>query len=57
MSSVSLRPVHSWRIYSTSPTRLLLVLLARMVRTWKETLFLVQPETLLRWHHELFCVV
>jgi putative transposase len=34
--------------------RLLLVLLARMVRTWKQTLFLVQPETLLRWHRELF---
>src|SRR5437763_13301371 len=34
--------------------RLLLVLLARMVRTWKEALFLVQPETLLRWHCELF---
>ena len=27
--------------------RLLLVLLARMVRTWKQALFLVQPETLL----------
>ena len=25
--------------------RLLLVLLARMVRTWKQSLFLVQPET------------
>jgi putative transposase len=36
--------------------RLLLVLLARMVRTWKQALFLVQPETLLRWHRELFCV-
>jgi putative transposase len=36
--------------------RLLLVLLARMVRTWKEALFLVQPETLLRWHRELFRV-
>ena len=34
--------------------RLLLVLLAKMVRTWKEALFLVQPETLLRWHRELF---
>ena len=34
--------------------RLLLVLLARMARTWKRTLFLVQPETLLRWHRELF---
>jgi len=28
--------------------RLLLVLLARMVRTWKQALVLVQPETLLR---------
>ena len=34
--------------------RFLLVLLARMVRTWKEVLFIVQPETLLRWHRELF---
>ena len=25
-----------------------------MVRTWKHALFLVQPETLLRWHRELF---
>jgi putative transposase len=28
--------------------RVLLVFLARMVRTWKQALFLVQPETLLR---------
>jgi putative transposase len=34
--------------------RFLLVLLVRMVRFWKEALFLVQPETLLRWHRELF---
>src|SRR5438105_5841387 len=34
--------------------RFLLVVLARMVRTWKQVLFLVQPETLLRWHRELF---
>ncbi len=34
--------------------QLLLVLLARIVRTWKQALFLVQPETLLRWHRELF---
>jgi putative transposase len=34
--------------------RLLLLLLARMVQTWKQALFLVQPETLLRWHRELF---
>src|SRR5438132_7222046 len=36
--------------------RVLLVFLARMVRTWKQALFLVQPETLLRWHRELFRV-
>jgi putative transposase len=36
--------------------RLLLVFLARMVRTWKQALFLVQPETILRWHRELFRV-
>src|SRR5260370_25225520 len=36
--------------------RLLLVLLARMVQTWKQALFLIQPETLLRWHRELFRV-
>jgi putative transposase len=27
-----------------------------MVRSWKQALFLVQPETLLRWHRELFRV-
>jgi putative transposase len=27
-----------------------------MVRTWKQALFIVQPETLLRWHRELFRV-
>lgn len=44
------RPVYKKR------DRLLMVLLARMVRTWKQALFLVQPETLLRWHRELFGV-
>ena len=38
----------------TKVDRLLLVLLARMVRTWKQALFIVQPETLLRWHRESF---
>ncbi len=27
-----------------------------MVRAWKQVLFLVQPETILRWHRELFRV-
>ena len=30
--------------------RLILVLLARVSDTWKQALFIVQPETLLRWH-------
>jgi putative transposase len=34
--------------------RFLLLLLARMMRTWKQALFIVQPETLLRWHRERF---
>jgi hypothetical protein len=34
--------------------RFLLLLLARMIRTWKQALFIVQPETLLRWHRERF---
>ena len=38
----------------TKTDRILLVLLARAVRAWKQTLFLVQPDTLLRWHRELF---
>jgi len=38
----------------TKKDRILLVLLARAVRAWKQTLFIVQPETLLRWHREAF---
>jgi hypothetical protein len=34
--------------------RMLLVLLARSVRTWKLALFIVKPETLLRWHRQGF---
>jgi putative transposase len=30
--------------------RFLLVSLARLTRFWKQTLFIVQPDTLLRWH-------
>ena len=33
---------------------MLLVLLARMARTWKQALFIIQPETLLRWHRQGF---
>ena len=38
----------------TKSDRVLLVLLARLVRTWRHTLLIIQPETLLRWHRELF---
>ncbi len=42
------------RPVSRKSDRLLLVLLASMVRTWKQALFIVQPETLLRGPRELF---
>jgi putative transposase len=38
----------------TKTDRVFLVLLARAVRTWKQALLIVQPDTLLRWHRELF---
>src|SRR5215469_2851592 len=38
----------------TKTDRMLLVLLASMVRTWKQVLVIVQPETLLRWHRQGF---
>ena len=36
------------------PDRACLVLLASRVRTWRQALLIVQPETLLRWHRQLF---
>jgi putative transposase len=38
----------------TKADRIFLVFLARMVRTWKQALFIVQPATLLRWHRQGF---
>jgi putative transposase len=38
----------------TKTDRMLLVLLAKMARNWKQALFIVQPETLLRWHRQGF---
>jgi putative transposase len=38
----------------TRADRMVLVLLTRAVQTWKQALFIVQPETLLRWHREGF---
>src|SRR5215217_6199294 len=38
----------------TPADRALLVLLASRLRSWRHTLLLVQPDTLLRWHRQLF---
>jgi putative transposase len=38
----------------TKKDRILLVLEASVVRAWKQTLYFVQPETLLRWQREAF---
>src|SRR6266704_115675 len=42
------------RAACTRTDRMLLVLLARTVRSWKQALFIIQPETLLRWHRQGF---
>jgi hypothetical protein len=41
----------------TRTDRALLVLLARLARTWQQAIVIVQPDTLLRWHRELFRLV
>jgi putative transposase len=38
----------------THVDRALLVLLASRVRSWRQSLLIVQPDTLLRWHRDLF---
>ena len=42
------RPTLTWR------DRTLFVLLASNLQSWKQALIIVQPDTLLRWHRELF---
>ena len=42
------RPAPSWR------DRMLFVLLASKLPTWKQALVIVQPQTVLRWHRDLF---
>jgi hypothetical protein len=37
--------------------RLLMLILARLCRRWRDALHLVNPETLLRWHRDLFKIV
>ncbi len=39
----------------TQRDRLGLVLLARLTGFWQQALHIVQPDTLLRWHRDLFC--
>ncbi len=36
----------------TKRDRIILVLLARTVRTWRQALLIVQPETILHWHRQ-----
>ena len=38
----------------TKQDRLLFVLLARYTKFWKQSILIVQPDTLLCWHRELF---
>lgn len=38
----------------TPADRAVLVLLASHVRAWRQALLIVRPETILRWHRELF---
>ncbi len=42
------RPALTWR------DQTVMVLLASKLRSWKEALMIVQPDTLLRWHRDLF---
>jgi len=42
------RPKLSW------PDRTLIVLLASKLPSWKQALVIVQPDTVLRWHRDLF---
>ncbi|MDP9373495.1 MAG: hypothetical protein M3Q65_13800 [Chloroflexota bacterium] len=38
----------------TPADRALLVLLTSRLRPWRHALLIVQPDTLLRWHRQLF---
>lgn len=42
------------RSRSTPADRAIFVLLAGRVRAWRQALLIVQPDTLLRWHRDLF---
>ena len=38
----------------TKPDRFWLVIFSRFATLWKQSIHIVQPDTLLRWHRELF---
>jgi len=42
------------RPHCTGRDRTLLVLLTSRLRTWRHAVLIVQPETVLRWHRQLF---
>src|SRR4051812_6901604 len=42
------RPAFSWK------DRWLMILLSSKLPSWQQALLIVQPDTLLRWHRELF---
>jgi putative transposase len=42
------------RPYLTNGDRIRLVLLARFSKFWRQALHIIQPDTLLRWHRDLF---
>ena len=48
---------HGKRPALTQRDRVLFVLLSSKLRSWKQALMIVQPDTLLRWHRDLFCWV
>ena len=48
---------HVTRPAFTPRDRVLLVLLARLARTWRSALLIVQPHTLLRWHRQGYRLV
>jgi hypothetical protein len=43
-----------WRPRFHRDDRLLLLILARLCRRWRDALHVVNPDTLLRWHRDLF---
>ncbi len=40
-----------------STDRVVMIVLSRLNRLWREAMHIVQPDTLLRWHRDLFEIV